>query len=69
MAPSIILILNTSGINPGPIPCNGCGPGSPPEITGESFGSTANTFKAGNFSFKTSDIPVICPPVPTPVIK
>jgi len=44
------------------------GPGYPPLITGDDSGSTANTFKLGNFYFNISATPVKCPPVPTPVI-
>ena len=56
------------GIKPAPIPCNGCGDGAPPLNTGDNSGSTANTFKPGHFAFNTSATPVICPPVPTPVM-
>ena len=43
-----------------------CGPGSPPESTGELFGSTATTCRSGLRSFSRSPAPVIVPPVPTP---
>ena len=57
------------GAKPAPIPCIGCGPGAPPLNTGDNSGSTANTLRLGKCVFKTSATPVICPPVPTPVIK
>ena len=62
-------MFNTSGTNPAPIPWILCGPGLPPERTGESFGSTAITSMSGNFSFSTSPVPVTVPPVPTPAIN
>ena len=43
-----------------------CGPGWPPESTGESEGSTATTRTPGSRSLSTSPTPVSVPPVPTP---
>ena len=55
-------------MNPAPIPWIGCGAGSPPEITGDSVGSTANTLSLGHAFLRMCDTPVRCPPVPTPVM-
>jgi hypothetical protein len=41
----------------------------PPEITGESAGSTANTLSRGHLALSVWATPLKCPPVPTPVIK
>ena len=46
-----------------------CGPGLPPERTGESLGSTAMAFTEGLRSLSTWLTPVIVPPVPTPAIR
>ena len=43
-----------------------CGPGRPPEITGEAAGSTPITCSFGLRSFRKRPAPVIVPPVPTP---
>jgi hypothetical protein len=51
------------------MPWIACGPGCPPEITGDSVGSTANTLSFGQTGFKASATPVMWPPVPTPVIS
>ena len=56
----------TLGTNPGPIPWILCGPGSPPERTGEAAGSTASTWTSGRRSFRACPTPVMVPPVPTP---
>ena len=56
------------GTKPAPIPWILCGPGSPPDRTGESVGSTATICTDGFFAFSTWPTPVIVPPVPTPAI-
>ena len=56
------------GMKPAPMPWIGCGLGEPPEITGEAAGSTAKTFNFGQRAFNTCATPVMCPPVPTPVM-
>ena len=56
------------GTKPAPIPWIGCGPGLPPDSTGDSVGSTAKTFRSGQDCFSACAQPVMCPPVPTPVI-
>ena len=63
---SINSVFKTSGMNPGPIPWILCGPGLPPERTGDVTGSTATALTSGLSSFKTVATPVIVPPVPTP---
>ena len=55
----------TLGIKPAPIPCILCGPGFPPDKTGELFGSTATIFTSGFFFLSPRPVPVIVPPVPT----
>jgi hypothetical protein len=60
---------STSGTKPAPMPWILCGPGWPPERTGESSGSTAITFMPGRRGLITWDTPVIVPPVPTPATK
>ena len=62
---SITSRLSTSGTKPGPIPSILCGPGFPPESTGDEAGSTATTCRPGLRSFSRSPQPVIVPPVPT----
>ena len=57
---------STGGTNPAPIPWIRCGPGRPPEITGEPFGSTATTVRSGFSSLSRPPAPVTVPPVPTP---
>ncbi len=69
MTSSIIEISRISGLNPAPIPWILCGPGLPPERTGDSDGSTATIRMLGFYSFKYRPQPVIVPPVPTPEIK
>ena len=54
------------GAKPAPIPCILCGPGWPPDSTGESAGSTAMVRSAGLRDFNTPPTPVRVPPVPTP---
>ena len=56
-------------MKPAPIPWIGCGAGAPPEITGDSVGSTANTWSLGHAFLSTRAQPVMWPPVPTPVIS
>jgi len=56
-------------MKPAPIPCILCGPGFPPERTGESLGSTATIFISGLCAFKPSPTPLTVPPVPTPATK
>ena len=51
------------------MPCILCGPATPPDKTGEPFGSTAIISISGLFSFNLLPIPVILPPVPTQEIK
>ncbi|OPZ67537.1 MAG: hypothetical protein BWY81_01262 [Firmicutes bacterium ADurb.Bin467] len=51
------------------MPCSLCGPGAPPESTGESVGSTATTSIFGFFDLRYPPAPVIVPPVPTPETK
>ena len=46
-----------------------CGPGLPPESTGESAGSTAMALNDGLRALSTSATPVIVPPVPTPATR
>ena len=58
-----------AGMKPAPMPWIGCGPGWPPERTGDRVGSTANTFRPGHSAFSTSAQAVMWPPVPTPVIS
>ena len=43
-----------AGMKPAPMPWIGCGPGSPPESTGDSVGSTANTLSLGHAGLSTS---------------
>ena len=43
-----------------------CGPGWPPDRTGESSGSSAIIFTLGLRAFSTWPMPVMVPPVPTP---
>ena len=69
MTPSRILVSKLSGIKPAPMPWMGCGAGLPPLITGDKVGSTAKTFSVGKCFFNILATPVICPPVPTPVIR
>ena len=47
MISSTILTLRLSGTKPAPMPCSLCGPGCPPESTGDLAGSTAIALKAG----------------------
>ena len=56
-------------MNPAPIPWILCGPGAPPEMTGECVGSTATILRTGFFGFQKRPTPVIVPPVPTPATK
>ena len=63
---SITARFSTSGTKPGPIPWILCGPGSPPDRTGELSGSTPTTYRSGLRSLRRSPQPVIVPPVPTP---
>ena len=51
------------------MPCILCGPGLPPEITGESAGSTAIICMAGLCALRAAPTPLIVPPVPTPPTK
>ncbi len=62
-------VLRTPGTKPAPMPWILCGPGAPPERTGESAGSTATARKPGRRSLSTSATPVIDPPVPTPATR
>ena len=57
---------STSGTKPAPMPWILCGPGWPPERTGESSGSTATILSDGRRGFSTWPTPVMVPPVPTP---
>jgi alkylation response protein AidB-like acyl-CoA dehydrogenase len=69
IAPSIDWVCRLPGMNPAPMPWIGCGAGWPPEITGDSVGSTAQALRSGQSCFSRSAQPVRCPPVPTPVIS
>ena len=64
---SISSLSKTSGTKPAPMPWILCGPGPPPERTGESNGSTATTLKPGFLFLITCATPVSVPPVPTPL--
>ena len=55
-----------SGTKPAPMPWILCGPGWPPERTGESSGSTATIRSDGLRGLSTWPTPVMVPPVPTP---
>ena len=48
---------STAGTKPAPMPWILCGPGSPPESTGEDFGSTATTCSCGLRSLSLSPRP------------
>jgi len=54
------------GTKPAPIPWILCGPGLPPEMTGDSVGSTAITLSSGFSGRRYWAHPVSVPPVPTP---
>ena len=56
-------------MKPAPIPWILCGPGAPPDKTGEASGSTATTFRSDSRALSTCPTPVIVPPVPTPEMK
>ena len=59
-------VSRISGTKPAPMPWILCGPGWPPESTGESSGSTATICRPGLRGFSTWPTPVMVPPVPTP---
>ncbi len=59
-------VSRTLGTNPAPQPWILCGPGFPPEITGESAGSAATMRMDGFRGFSTCATPVTVPPVPVP---
>ena len=59
---SYTLLSSTEGMNPAPIPWILCGPGLPPERTGEEAGSTATTCTDGFNSFRKRPVPVMVPP-------
>ena len=61
--------LYVFGMNPAPIPWILCGPGLPPERTGESAGSTATILIFGFNSLSRAPTPLTVPPVPTPAMK
>ena len=63
---SMTLRSRIPGTKPAPMPWILCGPGWPPDRTGESSGSTATIFTDGFFAFSTWPTPVMVPPVPTP---
>ena len=67
MTSSISDASRISGINPAPIPWILCDPGSPPDSTALSSGSTAIILRPGLRGFSTEPIPVSVPPVPTPL--
>ncbi len=52
-----------------PMPWILCGPGLPPDRSGESSGSTATILSDGRRGFSTWPTPVMVPPVPTPATK
>ena len=54
------------GTKPAPMPWILWGPDLPPEITGESVGSTATACRLRFSSFSRRAAPVRVPPVPTP---
>ena len=56
------------GTKPAPMPWILCGPGWPPESTGEASGSTAIIFTEALRLLSTWPTPVMVPPVPTPAI-
>ena len=56
-------------MKPAPMPWILCGPGRPPDSTGEVSGSTAITCTSGLRSFRNEPAPVIVPPVPTPATR
>ncbi len=62
-------VLRMEGTNPAPIPWILCGPGSPPDKTGESSGSMATIWNEGFRCLITSPTPVSVPPVPTPEMR
>ena len=45
-------------MNPAPIPWILCGPGCPPDITGDEMGSTATAFKSGFLGLRAVATPV-----------
>ena len=53
------------GMKPAPMPWILCGPGFPPDKTGDSTGSMATIRSSGFFSFRYCPEPVSVPPVPT----
>ena len=53
-------------MKPGPIPCSPCGPGSSPDSTALSAGSTASTRSPARRGFSACAMPVRVPPVPAP---
>ena len=63
---AVNLRVEHGGTNPGANPCSLCGPGWPPDSTGEASGSTATILMPGLRPLSTSPTPVIVPPVPTP---
>mmetsp|Transcript_13605 Transcript_13605/g.23914 ORF Transcript_13605/g.23914 Transcript_13605/m.23914 type:complete len:234 (-) Transcript_13605:427-1128(-) len=69
MISSQTFTLSTSGTKPAPMPWILCAPGLPPERMADSAGSTATTWTAGFIDFRYSPVPVMVPPVPTPLIK
>ena len=64
---SIMSLLSTPGTKPAPMPWILWGPGTPPDSTGLSSGSTAIILKSGLRALITSAMPVSEPPVPTPL--
>mmetsp|Transcript_9867 Transcript_9867/g.25136 ORF Transcript_9867/g.25136 Transcript_9867/m.25136 type:complete len:205 (-) Transcript_9867:354-968(-) len=62
-------VLSTPGTKPAPMPWILCGPGWPPESTGDSVGSTATTCTPPFTLFRYSPAPVMVPPVPMPATR
>ena len=60
---------STGGTKPAPMPWILCGPGAPPDSTGDAAGSTATTRQRGLRSFRKRPAPVSVPPVPTPATR
>mmetsp|Transcript_28868 Transcript_28868/g.60631 ORF Transcript_28868/g.60631 Transcript_28868/m.60631 type:complete len:206 (-) Transcript_28868:456-1073(-) len=63
---STMAMSQLPGTNPAPMPCILCGPGFPPERTGDSDGSTATVSSLGFLLLRKREVPVMVPPVPTP---
>ena len=69
MTSSTMSISQLPGMKPAPMPWILCGPGAPPDMTGDSIGSTATVFILEFLDLRKRDVPVMVPPVPTPPRK